>query len=102
MDASNKAWWANWKSQVFFAVASGYGPDAVAPSCAGGCITVNPPSAAADKRVVVLVAGRPLTAQARGVGANRSNYLEASNANGETQFERGSSTPLFDDVVVFE
>jgi hypothetical protein len=102
MDASKKAWWANWKNQVFFAVAPGYGPDAATPSCADGCVTVNPPSAAADKRVVVLVAGRPLATQARGVGANRSNYLEGTNAIGDTQFERAPSTALFNDVVVFE
>jgi type II secretory pathway pseudopilin PulG len=102
MDVSKKAWWADWKDQVFFAVAPDYGPDAAAPACSGGCLTVNPPSTTADKRVVVLVAGRAFATQARGVGAPSSNYLEASNASGGTRFERGPATSTFNDVVVFE
>lgn len=102
MDVNKKAWWANWKDQVFFAVAPDYGPDAGAPACSKGCLTVNPPSTAADKRVVVLVAGRAFATQARGVGAQSSNYLEASNASRGTRFERRPPTTTFNDVVVFE
>jgi type II secretory pathway pseudopilin PulG len=102
MDVSKKAWWANWKDQVFFALAPGFGPDAASPSCSGGCLTVNPPSPEPGKHVVVLVAGRTLATQARGVGAQASNYLEASNISGGTRFEHTPATMSFNDVVVFE
>jgi hypothetical protein len=102
MDVSKKAWWANWKDQVFFALAPGFGPDAVSPSCAGGCLTVNPPSPEPERHVVVLVAGRTLAAQTRGVGAQASNYLESSNGSGGARFQHAPATMSFDDVVVFE
>jgi hypothetical protein len=102
MDVSKKAWWANWKDQVFFALAPGFGPDAASPSCSGGCVTVNPPSPEPEKHVVVLVAGRMLPAQTRGVGAQASNYLESPNSSGGTRFQHAPATMSFDDVVVFE
>jgi type II secretory pathway pseudopilin PulG len=102
MDVSKKAWWANWKDQVFFAVAAGFAPDSASPGCAGGCLAVTPLSSAADKRVVVVLAGRALPGQVRAVGALPANYLEPPNASGGTQFERRPATTNFNDLVVFE
>ena len=102
MDTSKKAWWANWKDQVFFAVAPGFAPDSASPGCAAGCLSVDPPSAAADKRVVVAVAGRALAGQIRAVGAQPTNYLEPPNSAGGTRFERRPATATFNDLVVFE
>ena len=102
MDVSKKAWWANWKDQVFFAVAPGFAPDSASPGCAGGCLSVTPPSTAADKRVVVVVAGRALPGQVRAVGAQPGNYLEPPNASGGPRFERKPATTSFNDLVLFE
>jgi type II secretory pathway pseudopilin PulG len=102
MDVSKKAWWANWKDQVFFAVARGLAPDAASPSCAGGCLSVGPSPSKADTHVVVVLAGRALPGQVRTVGASADNYLEPPNAAGGTQFERRSASTSVDDLVVFE
>jgi hypothetical protein len=102
MDTSKKAWWANWKDEVFFAVAPGFTPDAATPHCENDCLTVNPPSPAADKHVVVLVAGRALPTQTRGVGAQLTNYLEGANAGRGSRLERSPTTASFNDILVFE
>jgi hypothetical protein len=102
MDMSSKAWWANWRDEVFIAVAPGYAPNSLAPSCAQGCLSVTPASPAADKHVVVLLAGRALPGQVRGVGAQPFNYLEPPNASGASQFERRPASATFNDLVVFE
>lgn len=102
MDISKKAWWANWKEEVFFAVAPGFAPDASSPQCANDCLAVNPPSPAQEKHVVVIVAGRTLSMQARGLGAQPSNYLEGINASHGARFERSPATATFNDIVVFE
>jgi hypothetical protein len=102
MDTSKKAWWANWKDQVFFAVAPGFTPDAAIPHCENDCLTVNPPSPAPDKHVVVLVAGRALPTQTRGVGAQLTNYLEGANAVRGSRLEHSPTTATFNDVLVFE
>ena len=88
--ASTSGWWVNWKSQVFYAIAADFDPSVSAPpACTAGCLAVNPPSAVANKRVAVLVAGPPLSAVAcvPGPGQTRGgspsavcNYLEDSNA----------------------
>lgn len=83
-------WWTNWKESVMYGVATAYQPafslsGVPAPGC-GSCLTVNPPSALADKRFVVMVAGRRLAAVAAGQPrisiANKSapaNYIEGEN-----------------------
>ena len=111
MDTLAKKWWGNWSNLVFFGVASSY-----APVVGGMLLTVNPPSAAANKRVVVLVAGRPLSVsvpsphlQSRGVGASELNYLEDANADatangaasGAGIFKQATRSLTFDDAVVF-
>lgn len=96
-------WWLNWKEHVFFAVADEYNPIGAAAVC-GSCLTVNPPSANADKKVVVLVAGKAFAGQARLTNANKgtvSNYLEAPNNGGSVLFAQQYATPIFNDVVVY-
>jgi len=101
MVANADKWWANWQNLLFFAVAPGYAPDASPIGCGTGCLTVNAPSVA-DKRVVVLVAGLPLAGQARGVGTAAGNYLEDENADGSTPFRKAPASGTFDDQLIFQ
>lgn len=111
MDTAAKKWWGNWSNLVFFAIASNYAP-------VGGSmlLTVNPPSPVTNKRVGVLVAGRPLSVlvpsphlQSRGVGASELNYLEDANADatangadtGAGILKQAPRSITFDDVLVF-
>jgi hypothetical protein len=93
-------WWTNWKELVFIAVAEGYGPDSTFVGCIA-CLTVNPPTAAPDKQIAVIVSGRILTGQTHAPTATPGNYLEAPNSNGGIVFAQAQSTTLFNDVVVF-
>ena len=96
-------WWLNWKEMTFYAVADGYKPTTSVASC-GTCLTVSPPSAAADKRVVVFVAGQKVGLQVRSSNSNKgdlTNYLETPNSAGGVSFTQQSSTPIFNDVVVY-
>lgn len=96
-------WWLNWKEMVFFAIADGYKPTIATPGC-GTCLKVSPPSGLADKRVAVLVAGQKLAGKVRTTNANKgtlTNYLETPNDAGGILFTQQSSTPIFNDVVVY-
>ncbi len=103
---SNSGWWLNWKEMVFFGIASAYEPTllwGIPPSC-GSCLTVNPPSANADKQLVIMVAGKKLAGQSRSNYSDKgtlSNYLEMGNANGITPFEQHPTSNTFNDVVIF-
>lgn len=101
--ANGDQWWANWTNVVFFAVASGYAPDSPATGC-GNCLTVNPPSTSANRQVVVLVAGRPILGQVRGIGANEASYLEDANQSGALSglFKQAARTATFNDTVVYQ
>jgi hypothetical protein len=113
MDTAQKKWWGNWSNLVFYAIASNYAP----PPPGGMLLTVNPPSPVANKKVVVLVAGRPLSVlvpsphlQTRGVGASELNYLEDANADatangadtGAGIFKQAPRSITFDDSVAFK
>lgn len=103
---SNSGWWLNWKEMVFFGIADAYKPIFtwwIDPSC-GTCLTVNPPSASANKKLVVIVAGKKLTGQSRGYWdhGTLSNYLEGGNANGATPFEQKPPSSIFNDTVVYQ
>ena len=119
-------WWLNWKEQVFYGVAAAYEPaaptvqilpplitGAVSPPAGcgvpGDCLTVNP-SSAADKKVVVIVAGKPLMAAGQPTvrdKTNPANYLEGANAanipsnapNGFT-FTQQPSSASFNDILL--
>lgn len=100
------SWWLNWKEMVFFGIASAYKPrdPPSSPSC-GTCLSVNPPSATADKKFVVIVAGKKLAGQNRSSNWDKgtpSNYLEGRNANGATPFEQSPLSATFNDTVVFQ
>ena len=116
-------WWNNWKEMVFYGVADAYKPanpvsallGVPAPGGCGACLTVNPPSAAADKRVVVVVAGKRLSVAAYPAGNNQprttaankqdpTNYLEGSNDNGPTDstFEQQSISSSFSDFLLYQ
>ncbi len=101
-------WWNNWREHVFYGIADAYKPASGAPAgCAapGSCLSVNPPSAAANKEVVVLVAGKRLAGVASnqprsGVAdkQNPANYLEG-NFTWPT-FTKPSVSATFNDTVV--
>ena len=121
-------WWMHWKDRVFYATSAANQPvltvgllpltlsfTAAGACTAGNCMTVNPPSAAADKRAVIIVAGKRLAGvsagQPRGTSANRgdvSNYLELSNAGNTPSaptgftFQQGPATATFNDTVLFQ
>jgi hypothetical protein len=96
-------WWANWSNLVFFAVAPGYAPGTATPSC-GTCLTVNAPAGAATRQVVVLVAGRPILGEVRGIGSTELAYLEDANRDGAstTLFKQAASSSTFNDTVVYQ
>lgn len=97
-------WWVNWKELVFYSVANPYQPanTTALPTCTT-CLTVNPPSAAADKKAVVIVAGKSLSGQVRATNANKAlvtNYLEGNNATGG--FEQSPRSATFNDTLLFQ
>lgn len=122
-------WWTNWKEMVFYGVAqpsqpadpTSYvlpAPKVPAPGGCGGvcpgltcCLTVNPPSATADKRVVVTVAGKRLSGvaagQPRSSAANKqapANYLEGTNVISATSYtyEQQPVSASFNDFLLYQ
>ena len=115
-------WWTNWKEMVFYGVADAYKPaDPVfaggvpASAGCGSCLTVNPPSAVANKRVVVAVAGKRLSSAAYGTGNNQprattadrqdpTNYLEGTNDNTATSntYEQQPVSASFSDFLLYQ
>jgi hypothetical protein len=107
---SNSGWWLNWKDMVFYGLAYGYKPttplNTPAPCTAASCLSVNPPSAIADKKYVVIVAGKALPSQLPRISSNPATYLEGVNQSadqsGTYTFTQGSSSSTFNDTVVFQ
>ncbi len=100
---SNSGWWLDWKGMVFYQVSNEYSPTPTGTTL----LTVNPPSAIANNRFVVIVAGKMLAAlpQARSSvpeTTNLSNYLEAPNNGGTTTFAQSGVSATFNDTVVFQ
>lgn len=122
---SSNTWWLNWKDLVFYAVAEAYQPAGTTPApCGVGatCLTVNP-SSIADRRVVVMVGGRPLQGVVGGDDQERplpgdppatanakkgkvQNYLELENAQPpdsglppDDLFVSGPASATFNDVT---
>jgi hypothetical protein len=113
------SWWTNWKEQVFYDVSPAYSPrinfslvfllvtltGITPPTGCPTCITVSPPSATADKRVAVIVAGRTLPGQVRTAAADKiseGNYLEdQNNSPGDDIFTKQTSSATFNDVVQY-
>lgn len=109
---STSGWWLNWKEMVFYGLADAYKPvnPPTAPavnacSSAGACLSVNPPSTTADKKFVVVVAGKKLAGQVRSSNADRgtlTNYLEPPNSGGSVSFSRNPPSATFNDTVIFQ
>lgn len=123
-------WWRSWRELVFVGIADANKPVnpltslwpwttaqcALAGSCLAVCTPGLPCSAApaADKRIVVLVAGERLSGplpglplgQVRNSNADKgnvANYLEGANASiGDDQYEAAAASATFNDVVVWE
>ena len=116
-------WWTNWKDMVFYGVADAYKPaDPVsalvgvpASGGCGSCLTVNPPSAIADKRVAIVVAGKRLSAanyiagnnQPRTTTSNKqdpTNYLEGTNVNNAASntYEVQTISNSFSDFLLYQ
>ena len=104
-------WWPNWKEYVFFAVADAYKPEPSLPNCGGTgtCLTLEPPSSAANKQVIVFVAGPRLSGveggQPRISNINKgtiTNYLEGENATAvDDKFSKITPSTIHNDHVLF-
>lgn len=109
--------WNNWKELVFYGLADAYKPVSGLPpgGPCGLCLTVNPPSTAANKRVVVAVAGKRLSNAAYGAGNNQprattankqdpTNYLEGTNDNTATSntYEQQPISASFSDFLLYQ
>lgn len=109
--SSGSGWWLNWKEHVIYALAPGCQPVNPLPSTAGCSATllaVNPPSAVADKELVVIVSGKRLSTVSGGQPRNSSsdkasaaNYLEDGNAGGVSPYKQARRSATFNDKVVF-
>jgi hypothetical protein len=101
------AWWLSWREMVFYGLADAYKPSSTTTSCPN-CLTVNPPSTTADKKFVVIVAGKALAttipAQVRANNTDKStltNYLEPPNTVvSTTTFAQSGVSATFNDTVV--
>ena len=107
-------WWLNWQEMVFYGLANAYKPvnpptlpavNACTPVAA--CLSVNPPSAATNKKYVVIVAGKILTAppQLRSSNTDKAtlgNYMEPPNNLGISPYAQGALSATFNDTVVFQ
>jgi hypothetical protein len=99
------SWWINWREHVFYSVADAYKPavGAIAGCAApGACLSVNPPSATADKKIVVIASGTRVSGQSRSSTAdkqNAANYLEGNYTT--PFFTKQSKSATFNDTVVF-
>lgn len=101
------SWWSNWKEMVFYGLADAYKPvnPPSTPTTCPTCLTVSPPSPMADKKFVVIVAGKKLGGKSRSSPFDKgtlSNYLESPNDVGTISFAQGISSATFNDVVIFQ
>ncbi len=120
---SQGSWWNNWKDMVFYGVADVYKPAnpvsallgiPVSSGCAGGstCLVINPPSATANKRMTVIVAGKRLSGvsggQPRSSNSNKqdpANYLEGENGNNNATsyiYEDSATSATFNDYLLYQ
>jgi type II secretory pathway pseudopilin PulG len=99
-------WWQNWKEHVFYGVADAYKPGTLTPSCPA-CLSVNPPSPATDKQIVVIVTGKRLAGVSGGQPRvtpmekqTVTNYLEGGNGLNPT-FTKQPNSATFNDTVIY-
>lgn len=104
---TNSNWWVNWKEMVFYGFAHSLRPHNLSHNhaCSNStCLVVNPPSAAADKPFVVIVAGKKIGSQVRTSNTNKNtiaNYLEGQNSDSASPFEKNPLSSTYNDWVVF-
>lgn len=99
-------WNNNWHHYTYYAVAPGATATPASP-CAGAgdpdCLTVTGLPASTgntdDKRLVLVLSGRPLSTQSQPSGG-RNDYYESDNqTNGDESFLSATSSPTFNDRV---
>ncbi len=88
-------WWNEWNKMVFFAVDDGYCPTC-SPTPVSPTMTLS--GDAMKMKMIVLVAGRRLMEERD--ETKRADYLEGKNSDGNEEFEKGRTTPTFNDVVL--
>lgn len=94
-----------WRELLYYAIAPACTITTL--NCTGtGFLTVNPPSAAANKRYVLAMAGQMLTGQVRTTNPNKttlSNYLETQNTStGDNIFTQATRSATFNDTMSFK
>ncbi len=105
--SSGSGWWLDWKELVFYGLSDKYSPN---HNAGATLLTVNPPSATADKKFAVIVAGKTLLGQDHSITAKKkilNNYLEPPNPTAlpppyPTAFSQNVPTSTFNDTVVFQ
>jgi hypothetical protein len=100
------SWWQDWRELVFYALSDTYkpGPSIPASNCIS-CLTVSNDSSIANKKFIVIVAGKKLAGQARASNTEKialSNYLEPPNNSGSSVFMHSAETANFNDTLVFQ
>jgi hypothetical protein len=104
---ANSNWWINWKEMVFYGFAHSFRPHNMTHNhaCSNSvCFVVTPPSAAADKEFVIIVAGKKIGVQVRSSDTDKNNfanYLEGQNSDGLAPFEKSPLSATFNDWVVY-
>ncbi|MBE0627200.1 MAG: hypothetical protein IH606_20570 [Burkholderiales bacterium] len=107
--SEEKAWYDNWKDQLFYAVAGSYKPSASwqwwYPLSCPTCLSIN---ASGDYAAVVIFAGEKLSSQTRNTASNKgsiANYLEGRNASnypnsgGNGNYQAAAASGTFNDIV---
>lgn len=105
------SWWAHWKQQTFYAIASTHVPAYPANTLAtcgnGNCLTVQSNSNMNTATVAVIVAGRQLSLNnltQRRISftdiSNINNYLENTNAQMSGLLSRYPNNASFNDIVI--
>jgi len=103
---SNANWWStnNWKELIFYGVASAFEPNSTTATTCGTCLRVSP-STSANKKFVVIAAGKKLSSQNRSSASDKTtvtNYLELENSTPtDNIFQQSPTTTSFNDKVIF-
>lgn len=100
------SWWLDWREMVFYGLANAYKPvnPPSTPTTCPACLTVSPPSPLANKKFVVIIAGKMLSTQLTRPfnKTDITKYLEAPNDGGASTFAQSGVSATFNDTVVFQ
>lgn len=98
-------WYKNWKDHLFYSLASSFSPSAATPGICTNCLSAN---GAGPFAAIVMFAGSRLAGQKRSTSADKAqvaNYLEDRNssnhpnAGGNSDYQSGSATTSFNDIL---